>query len=140
MFSLKNFACIKFVTIALVFNFAIFPKIATLKSVWVYDSYSVCVCVCVCVYVCKNTANQNNVIVATCKTQHGVLLFEMWRNFKSSLTEKLKKLSLIHDAKFYLLKMLLHSLVDKKVVYIKTVMQTHFYMHCLLILLCQMVT
>ena len=45
----------------------------------------VCVCVCVCVfffvcayvYVCINVTSQNNVIVATCKTQHRVLLFEM---------------------------------------------------------------
>ena len=44
-----------------------FQKIAKSKSV----------CVCVCVHVCINVTSQNNVIVATCKTQHCVLLFEI---------------------------------------------------------------
>ena len=75
---------------------------------------SVCGCVCVCayVYVCINVTRQNNVIATTCKIQHRVLLFEMRRNFKSLQTENLKNLSLIHDAKLYLLEMLLHFLVD----------------------------
>ena len=53
-----------------------FEKIAKFKSVCV----CVCVCVCACarasVYVCINVTSQNNVIAATCKTQHCVLLFE----------------------------------------------------------------
>ena len=42
-------------------------------------TWGVCVCVCVraYVYVCINVTNQNSVIVATCKTQYRVLLFEM---------------------------------------------------------------
>ena len=67
-------------SVARVFNFTIFPK----KS---QNSISVCVFVCVCVfffvcayvYVCINVTSQNNVIVATCKTKHRVLLFKMWR-------------------------------------------------------------
>ena len=64
-----------------------FQKLAKFKSVCVCVCVSVCVCVCVCVclcvcvyayvYVCINMTSQNNVIVATSKTQHRVLLFEM---------------------------------------------------------------
>ena len=74
------------IVIACVCNSRSFQKIANFKFAWV------CVCVCVrayvyvyvYVYVCINVTNQNNVIVATCKTQYRVLLLEMWRNFKRS--------------------------------------------------------
>ena len=42
-----------------------------------------------------------------------------------------KKNSLIHDAKLSLLEILLHFLVDYKIVYIKTVMKTRTYKYCL---------
>ena len=44
-----------------------FQKIAKFKSV--------CECVCAYMHVCINVTNQNNVTVATCKTQYRVLLF-----------------------------------------------------------------
>ena len=57
---------------------------------------SVCVCVCAYMHVCINVTSQINIIGATCKTQHRLLF----------------KFSLIHDAKLYLLEMLLRFLVD----------------------------
>ena len=59
-----------------------FQKNTKFKSVWV--CVYVRVCVCTYVFVCINVTSKNNVIVATYKTQHRVLLFEMWQNFKSS--------------------------------------------------------
>ena len=91
-----------------------FQKITQFKSMCARAR--VCVCVCVraraYVYVCINVTSQNNVIVVTCKTRNRILLFQMWRNFKSSESENLKNLSLIHDAKLYLLEMFLYFLVD----------------------------
>ena len=59
--------------IARVFNFVIFPKNS--------QNLNLCECVFVSVcgyaYVCVKVTSQNNVIVASRKTQHRVLLFEM---------------------------------------------------------------
>ena len=49
-------------------------------------------------------------------------------------------MSLIHDANFYLLEILLHILVHYNVVYIKTFIKMHSYRHFLLTLSCQVVT
>ena len=76
IFSSKNinFCVLNFVYLIL----RSFRKFAKFKSVCVW----VCVCVCVYVYICINVTRQ--VIVATRKTQHHVVLFNMWQNFESS--------------------------------------------------------
>ena len=54
--------------------------------VYVFVCVCVCVCVCACVYVCLYVTSQDNVIVATYKTQHGLFTlrnmtkFEKFRN------------------------------------------------------------
>ena len=75
-FCVSNFAdqhCLN----AGVINFAIFPS----QNLNLCECLCVCVCVsvrvCAYVYVWINVTSQNNVIVATCKTQHRVLFFEM---------------------------------------------------------------
>ena len=45
--------------------------------VCVYVCMCLCACVCSYVYMCINVTSQNNAIVATCKTQHRVLLFQI---------------------------------------------------------------
>ena len=65
--------------------------------VCVFVYVCVCLCVCACVYVYLYVTSPGNVIVATCKTQNGSLLFEIWRNLKSSETENFKNLSLTSE-------------------------------------------
>ena len=86
-----------------------FQKIAKSKSVWVF--VCVCVCVCVCVHVCINVTSQNNVIVATGKTQHFVF-FEIDEISGVHKNRKFKKFITYTRCKLYLLEMLFHFLVD----------------------------
>ena len=80
-----------------------FQNIAKLESAWVF--------VCAYLYVCTNVTSQNNVIVAAGKTLHRVLFLEMWQNFKF-LNWKFKKFITYTRRNIYLLKILLHFLVD----------------------------
>ena len=89
------------VSIARVFDFAIFPKNC---KILICVSVSVCVCVCacalclcapvcVCMYECEKwkkcfNCHMHNTIY--------VFIFEMWRNFKSLWIENFKNLLLIY--------------------------------------------
>ena len=81
-----------------------FQKIAKSKSV--------CVFVFVCVCVCINVTSQNNIIVATCKTQHFVFFFEIDEISGVHKNRKFKKFITYTRCKLYLLEMLFHFLVD----------------------------
>ena len=90
------------------FAFAVFPenwKILICVSVCVRVCVCACACVCLCVrayaYVSINETNQNSVWIATCTTQYTYLIFEMWRNLKSLLTENFKNLSLIYITQIF---------------------------------------
>ena len=109
MFSSKilNFACIKFCGPVLSQLLICFRNLSRkLKNFNLCEYLRACVCVCVSVCVCLcvrayayvyiNEINQNSVWIATCTTQYTYLIFEMWRNLKSLLTENFKNLSLIY--------------------------------------------
>ena len=115
-----------------------FQKIAKFKSVWVCVRVCVCVCIYICVCVYKYDKSKQCYSCHVQNTTSRITLRNVTK-FQKFL-KNFKNLSLIHDATLYLLKMLLHFLVDQNFVYIKTVMKTRSYMHCFLTLLCQVVT
>ena len=68
-----------------------FPKIEKFK----FASVCVCVCVCVCVYisVCINVTRQNNIIIATCKTQNiSCFTLQYVVKFQNFISWKFKKI------------------------------------------------
>ena len=91
VFTTKHgFLCIRFRGPALS-QLLVYLILRSFQKIPKFKSMCVCVCLCGYVYVCINATSQNNVIVATCKTQNSRITLRNVMKFQKFINWKLKK-------------------------------------------------